>query len=244
MSLDGTIGGLVDQGYILTQNLLIRKLLEKGKDGKKQVISLRRLVDDLAENRSLFTREIFVGFDGLPWDFEAVCQSEHEGWDGSLRWGHKDGPKAWSRSKSQHDAFSKIASTKADGFDRNEPLPDSVFDKLDQALKSPAFEKSGILTNKFLAHAAAPESRSSDAKWLKLKEYYDCHKAICQVTQFICLYLVQGSGLGGVAIPQYDQYEKWRSPFCPPDRIDDLDAEWRKQNKERRQWLYLSDFGQ
>ena len=40
----------------------------------KDRISLPRLINDLRKNLRLFTRENFVGFDGLPYDYEAAQQ--------------------------------------------------------------------------------------------------------------------------------------------------------------------------
>ena len=49
-SRNGTLASLIDQGYFAIQTLSIRKMLEKGKERKHQVISLRRLLDDVKHN--------------------------------------------------------------------------------------------------------------------------------------------------------------------------------------------------
>src|SRR5580704_4282273 len=58
---------LLDQGYVASQVLAIRRLLDK----RRRVISVRRLLDDIDENRHLLTREVYVCYDGLPYDPEA-----------------------------------------------------------------------------------------------------------------------------------------------------------------------------
>lgn len=56
-------------GHLATQILGIRRLMDTGGSG---VISLRRLVRDVAGCFELFTREHFVCFDGLPYDYQAI----------------------------------------------------------------------------------------------------------------------------------------------------------------------------
>ena len=58
----------LDQGFVATQVLAITRLIDKG----SEVVSLWRLLDDIAENPNLITREIFVCFDGLPYDARAA----------------------------------------------------------------------------------------------------------------------------------------------------------------------------
>jgi len=62
----GIIARSLDRDYVAEQVIAFRKVMEKAaRDPKKQVISLRRLFDDVRENRHLLTREMFVCHDGL-----------------------------------------------------------------------------------------------------------------------------------------------------------------------------------
>lgn len=62
-------------GYVATQVLAIRLLVDnRGED----VISLRKLLKDVRSNYVLFTRENYVCFDGLPYDYEAVQRRDME----------------------------------------------------------------------------------------------------------------------------------------------------------------------
>jgi len=73
-ALNNTLLGeaLID-GQIANQVLAIRRLMDKG---NSDIISLRRLVRDLRRNFNLFTRENYVCFDGLPYDYEAAQYQE------------------------------------------------------------------------------------------------------------------------------------------------------------------------
>jgi hypothetical protein len=84
-------------GHVATQVLAIRRLVE---DTNKDRISLRRLVKDLKRkgNFALFTRENYVCFDGLPYDYEAVRHArfiENAGkWGKGGIWVPTSGPQA------------------------------------------------------------------------------------------------------------------------------------------------------
>jgi hypothetical protein len=54
----GLLAHLLDQGYVATQVLAIRRLLDKRKD----VVSLRCLFDDIFGHKHLLSREIYVCF--------------------------------------------------------------------------------------------------------------------------------------------------------------------------------------
>jgi len=54
-------------GHVANQVLAIRRLADDG-----SIISLRKLFKDIKRNFELFTRENYVCFDGLPYDYAAV----------------------------------------------------------------------------------------------------------------------------------------------------------------------------
>src|ERR1039457_5487917 len=53
---NGLLGSSLDAGYAATQVLAIRRLLE----GRSDVVSLQRLLNDIKRNRNLITRETYV----------------------------------------------------------------------------------------------------------------------------------------------------------------------------------------
>ena len=57
------------EGHVATQVLAIRRLVDDSSSG---VISLRKLLKDMTGDKHLFTRENYVCFDGLPYDYRAV----------------------------------------------------------------------------------------------------------------------------------------------------------------------------
>jgi hypothetical protein len=84
-------------GHVATQVLAIRRLVD---DHNSDIISLRRLVKDLQRNFDLFTRENYVCFGGLPYDYEAVQQKEmiERARKGAF-WVETSGPGAYGTSR-------------------------------------------------------------------------------------------------------------------------------------------------
>lgn len=77
---NGLLAHLVDQGYVASQVFAIRRLLDKRDD----VISLRRLLNDIQNSRDLITREVYVSYNGAPYDPDSWQQLspeiEHQIW--------------------------------------------------------------------------------------------------------------------------------------------------------------------
>src|SRR5271167_4017127 len=90
-------------GHVATQVLAIRRVVD---DRNSDIISLRRLVKDLRRNFDLFTRENYVCFDGLPYDYEAVQLKEmiERAGKGAF-WGETSGPGAHVTSRMAHRQF-------------------------------------------------------------------------------------------------------------------------------------------
>jgi hypothetical protein len=108
-------------GHVATQVLAIRRLME---DSPKERLSLRSLVKDLNRHAGLFTRENYVCFDGLPYDYGAVRDAwfiENAGkrGQGSLR-----APRQYAaESESLHMIFDKLAGIHPAKRSREDRLP-------------------------------------------------------------------------------------------------------------------------
>jgi hypothetical protein len=100
----GLLAHFLDQGYVATQVLAIRRLL----DGRKDVFSLRRLLDDMTDHRKLITRENYVCHDGLPFDSEA-WQSQVQGVEVQI-WGiQAPGLHKFLASRVRHEMFDRLS---------------------------------------------------------------------------------------------------------------------------------------
>src|ERR1700730_9061572 len=169
-------------GHVATQVLAIRRLMDDGNSG---IISLRRLVKDLRRNFALLTRENYVCFDGLPYDYEAVPQKEMMAHAGKgFFWGETSGPGAHGTTIERW-------------------LDDSGADDLAK------------LSHAFLAHAGGPESRKRSADLMvTTNKITDAIKALARVTEAISAWLLFAGGRTNSLMPvaQFNQFEKLDKP--------------------------------
>ena len=244
-TLNSGIAQLIDAGYVHEQLATIRRLLESGlRNGKPkrdsdQVISLQRLIEDVKANRDLITREMFVAFDGLPYDYAPVRDAELAKWakeGGGVRHGATRGPLAWNMAAIQHRTFDRLSGIEPDARARNDSLSDAAFQRVADIMDRAPFEKATRFLNKTIAHAAAPSSRSgAPLDGVALNDLWACHEALVKATARISAMFV-GGGIASVPTPQYDVMHGWAAPFVPPERMEALYRQWQDENEARWQW--------
>lgn len=238
------LGAMLDRGYVSGQVIAIARLLEPSNPThpKKAVVSLKRLVDDISENRHLFTREIFVAHDGLPYDWEA-CRAENlpSLADGEAHWMDNFGPNAWASAMGQHENFDALSGTADGPRSREDRISDAIFERLEAALTDPVFKDVLTLRHKVVAHAADAFSRAqaSDLRTgLKLDEFARAQYILLGVMQAISSTLLFGGWIGAaVPLSRTDQFENLDKPFVAPARLPDLRAFWGDLCDERDGWL-------
>jgi len=147
-ALNGLLASFMDQAYVETQVLAIGRLTDRGND----VVSVRRLVDDVHAHCYLFTREIYVAHDGVPYE------PQIEG-SGLLIPGSNEDKSfnAWIR----HEKFDQISGISPAGRSRSNCIQCHVFKAVEDCMRE--IEEEGLrkLRNKFVAHAASTTSRGS-----------------------------------------------------------------------------------
>ncbi len=239
----------IDQGYVAGQVLGISKLVEPSPDvpnTKKGVISLKRLVDELSANRDLFTREVFVSHDALPYDYAAVREAylaqqfEKHGTEPVMEWMETEGPQAWDSAQMLHELFDKLSGVKPNARQREDRLPDLIFGTLVKALDDPVFEEVRALRHKRLAHAADAVSRlQKPAKaGLKMDETARAHRVLLGVLQAISAGVLYGSWrASAIPVPQFDIFENFPGPLVRDDQLASVREAWDRIAAERDQWL-------
>lgn len=235
----GWLGEMIDQGYYATQLLALRKLTDPpSKDPKKQVLSVRRLLDDLRASKHLVTREVYVAHDGLRFD---PAEAEKAYWASKppvgVGYEKLGGPLDYTTSRRMHGHFNALTNNPSGTPDRNDTIRDDVFDGLDKRLSSAPLDKVRVLANKRIAHA--PDATSIPKKGLPavtFKELWDCQQAICEVAGFVSTFIVQESTHGIVPIPQLNMFDRWDKPFIPAGSEKELRDIWEKTSEERDRW--------
>jgi hypothetical protein len=228
---------LID-GHVATQVLAIRRLMD---DSNSDIISLRRLVKDLKRNFALFTRENYVCFDGLPYDYEAVQlkeMMEHIG-KGAF-WGETSGPGAHSTSRMAHEQFDKLAGIDPAKRSREDRLPVSLLAKIERWLDDSGADELAKWSHAYLAHAGGPESRKRIADLMvTANKITDAIKAFARVTEAISAWLLFAGGRTNSLMPvaQFNPFEKLDKPIMQTGGEGDAYKLWHQLSDERN--LYL-----
>jgi hypothetical protein len=228
---------LID-GQVATQVLAIRRLMD---NRNTDVISLRRLVKDIRRNFALFTRENYVCFDGLPYDYEAVEYAEmmeHAG--KGFFWGETSGPRAHGTSRLAREQFDRLAWIDPKQRNRQDRLPSSLLTTIENWLANSGADELAEWSHAYLAHAGGPESRKRIAELtITANKITDAIKALTRVTEAISAWLLFAGGRSGSLMPvaQFDQFEKLDRPTMGTVSLAEADAQWQRLSAERDCYL-------
>jgi hypothetical protein len=224
---------LLDQGSVATQVLAIRRLLDKRKD----VVSVRRLLDDLSDHRHLITREIYVCYNGLPYDaesWEKLPQTIE-----TKMWGiDAPGLGNYLGSRERHKTFDSLSEISPANRTRGDLIRASIFDKLNQWLDSIPAAKLITLSHKFFAHAASLASLGSlQYSGIMLKDIADIQRAITRVERAITdeiLFVAESRDV--VPMPPLGLFKGLDQPYATAQAIETMYQRWKELSAERDKW--------
>jgi hypothetical protein len=243
VAFNGDVLRLLDAGFVTTQATAIRRLTDKpSKDPQMGVLSLRRLIEDIKNHRESITREVYVSYDGLPYDPEGPRQARIEKLirDGTVSrpsFLPSTGPDAWAASLIVHENFDRLSGVTPDKRTRDDLILPNCFDYMENKLK--ACDSVRKFVDKFIAHAADPVSRhglSVQERQITLDELRFAQKAIYQVADFIYGRLLREGSHGAVPIPQYDHLKNLDKRWVLPERLDFARECWSRHLKVVEAW--------
>ncbi len=243
VGFNGPVIRLFDAGFVTTQAVAIRRLIEKPKSNPKlAIISLRTILKDMEANLSLITRENFVCYDGTPYDGAAVEQH----WLSNLvkepdgvqsRWMPTDGQGAWHVSKLRHKNFDRLAQVSCQDRRRTDLIKTDIFRFLESQLVKCEDVKKYV--DKFIAHAATPATRASLSEGqtaITLDRLKACHKIIYEVAYFIFGPLLWESNLGGLPVPQYDHLMNLEKAWATAGNLQKARQKWDEYARDVSEW--------
>ena len=240
-----SIAQFIDQGFVAVQTLSIRRLMDKAASKPaRQVISLRRVLDDINAHRELITRENYVAYDGLPYDPEPGERAYMEslvkhGGGVHAQWLPTTGPQAWSVSQMVHERFDKLSGVARDRRSRSDVIADDVFDKIEAMLAQSGWQDIAEFGNKFIAHAADAHSRSTlldGQNGFSLDKLARCHQGICRATAAIYGPILWEGSSGLLPIPQFNHFDNLEAAWLLPQDIETLSAFWDAHVENVESW--------
>lgn len=229
----GVLAHILDQGYVAIQVLAIRRLLDKRKD----VLSLRRLFDDIRANSGLITRENFVAYDGSPYDpndWQLLPK------DPMIQiWGiDAPGLHRFVRSSERNKVFDKLSGTDQANRNRKDTITTAVFDKLLSWLDCQEAKNLVTLSHKFFAHASdLPSREGATYTGVLLKDIEAIQRAIVSVERAITDdILFMGIARDVVAMEPLGFLKGLDRVYVPTETISEMDAHWERLRKDRDSW--------
>lgn len=256
-ALNPLLAEFVNQGYVANQSLGIRKQLERGKKGEpgKQIISLRRTLDDVVSKKSIITRECYVCYDGLPYDYHPIQQEyfEHRFREIDERaelaadlpvasYGPPmKGPLAWSSSERRHEAFDRLSGKSPKDRSRDDEISPRIFcflyKKIDEDVQH--FRDVVQFTHKYVAHAAdkiSIETLSDDQHGISINKVEACQKALWQVAHYIIYAVLNGPYHGPGITYQGDPLKYLKEPWIHDDHMAEVYDIWKAGEQSRDNW--------
>jgi hypothetical protein len=233
--LNGMVHGFINHCFFQTQALAIRRLLDKEtREGARSVCSLYRLLHDLQDNRGLLTRRNILAALDYPYEYEEGLRSLRD----AIGRGQPTGDLEKCKfSRSMHEAIDCLAGVSSDKRGRDDKVRSELIDWLIARLES--CREIADYVNKFVAHAATPQSRAVvDADELKitLGKLLNAHGIICQTAHCVGLRLFNHSFGNFLVVPQYDQFEHFEKPWVPVSALSKLNDHWQEYYKETMSW--------
>lgn len=240
-SVNGMMGEFLDRGYVATQVLDICKLTDGGDD----VVSLRRLFADIKKHRHLITRENFVAYDGLPYDYAAAWQAHIDALTREQtrqpRWVSTKGPNGWGISEIMHNAFDGLSGIAADKRSPKDLIHKSVFATMATWFEDPVLTKLRTYRNKYLGHAADQKSRQNaplSNLGFTLDDFSNAQRVVVRIATTIGSQILYDTALGGVVpTPQFDVFQHLQMPVIPAANMQEMGEWWHNHAKERDDWL-------
>jgi hypothetical protein len=219
-------------GHVATQVLAIRRLMDDSGSG---VISLRRLLKDVKANKNLFTRENYVCFDGLPYDYRAVRDARlrkfaEEGVKVKFFWGSIEGAEADGTSELAHMQFDKLAGVDAEKRSQEDRLPARLFDIIEGWLAASGADDLAKWSSTYLAHAGGPERREQiKSLTVTANKIENAIRVLSRAAEAMSAWLLNAGGRSAalMRVAQFNPFEKLDKPVMPVGGEEAANSHWR-----------------
>lgn len=241
-SVNPIIAQFLDDGYVANQTAAAKKLIEPANtNASRQILSLRRLLDDARNNRGLVTREAYVCQDGVPYDDQQAYTAYLENVEPSSSFAGipMSGPFAFGQSRRSHARFDRLSGKGASERRPDDTLSEAYLDRMDRIVEESGAKAVADYGNKFIAHAADAYSRSQVAiNGLNFHVIENMHRGLFRVAFHFYLDLLEDSEYSPMAQPMYDQFEHMTAPWVDEDGAETLRQFWQEREEVMDSWRF------
>ena len=222
--------------FVDSQLLSVRRLGEAGGDkpaklsGRNEVFSLPALLNDIKNNIKLLTRKNLFKVEGLTYDIDMLHVQRQEFISNQMAAG-KVNPCAttdFHDVQRRHEQIDELAGlTEAERSPTDCIKEDTLAELIDIVKTSTG--GFAIYANKFIAHAATPDSRKTNHPLLHefnfdLKKFLKTHTNLCKVAIFINNILLNRRD--PLTFPLLDSLETLHIPLVAQSDVPALEIKW------------------
>jgi hypothetical protein len=208
VQLNGLLHNLLDRGFFESHALSVRRLVDASDlTGKWGVFSLLGLIKSMCEHSSLFTRAEMLAVEGV-----------HNEW----------------QSQHRNAVLDELTNTDERLRTPGDVISKEWFESIKTQLEGSSNQIKAQV-DKYIAHAAIPESRASVSPAFELSDLWSAHEVLCRVAACLARCL-------GVSLPQplpyplFDPMIFIDRPLATADQVNELRRKWRSFADESGRW--------
>lgn len=237
----GLLHDLLNRSFFAAQMTAIRRLVDCKSDleGKRGVMSLGAIIADMRKRQEQFTRKAVMQAEGLVVDVAAARVA----FDNRPR---QPGRTAnvthsafeWRQNVIRHEQFDRLAGVCPPIQSPDDVVAPQVFDRLQTRLDHASIDIQTHV-NKFLAHAATPESRrihNADDLSITVSSLWQAIEVICETASFVSTVLLGDKNLGGLPLHSGDLLEYADRPLMNANDRIRLQEIWKLFDREVQDW--------
>lgn len=234
--VNGALWELIGAGYANLMTVGIRRLV----DTHGAATSLATILKDMEAHPEFFTRELFVAFDGIPFDW-SVGYEEHvkkvitDRPGASFSRQDTKGHAAWGTSEMMHRAFDKLSGVLPDKRRRSDTIPLHVLANVRQALGAPSILLVKTFTDKVVAHAERL-AQGNDVAVPSFDNVEDALRTLTHVANFMASFFWHGIG-SVVPTPQFDVFKDLDKGWALPQSLPKLHDYWCMRQNQIDAWV-------
>ncbi|MBC8278147.1 MAG: hypothetical protein H8E46_07940 [FCB group bacterium] len=244
LGFNTAITNLIEAGYVHFLTITIRALIEpQSEKPQKRINSLRSIIDDIAKNAHLITRECYLAICNLPFDYQkaefdyqqkSALNTQEFSPDIRFKWrvGDSKGPFAYQESEKRHELFDKISGTSFDSRNRNDTIRLDIFKQLICQLGSCSCIKD--FANDNFAHFSitTPKNKQNSVTFNRVEK---CIEDLFRIYNYVNEYLLGKGKTSPKFILPIDMWKnidkKWAlNEQEAIDIYNDIEAEMKKRN--------------
>jgi hypothetical protein len=242
--LNGLMHHLINYNFFDSQRLAIRRLADTySLEGEKGVYSLTGLLKDMKKHHNLFARKAIFEAEDLEYDYELVRIKYKEFILEPI--GECCDPPSescWEDLEDRHAKIDSLAGVSGKSRSPSDTINCKVFKNLLGKIEKAAEDVSEYV-NKFLAHAASPESRekmNASNIGTTLADLLKAQQVYCEVAGFIAIVILGAESWSG-SLPQvingYDnKFQYLECPLIEESDKEKLANEWVTFDTKYHDW--------